>query len=363
MKIPVSQEPLEDPPPGLTGKSFAANIGLAPALWRDLRDRAGDGRLDVLRHCVFIIIKPDCMARKLQLAAWERLSACGAVPLHLDIVLPDPGRWERLYQYNLSTLNPQNMVGAWWLTSRVLAMGPSIAALLVMPPSAGADAHAAISRIKGPSDPYRTKPGELRHDFRATNVAMNLIHSSDDPLLSAHEFLLFAPPTVLHHALDTAYAVLNGSADVERLRADAESWVGETMRLGYTQCDLDPVSTFVALKRRVRLLAPESVRTETAACYAAYDELIAGEDGPAPRWRAFRAILRREENLLPQDGNLVMRVLGLLAAARTWRASTAADMTAALTALTVQYSEWERLVLETTLYYTDLLPDSDGGND
>ncbi|MCY1144102.1 hypothetical protein OWR29_39415 [Actinoplanes sp. Pm04-4] len=347
-------EVFPDAPPGLVGENFPASVGLAAPLWQRLNDAVPGARWDILPRCVFVMLKPDCLARDCCTLAWKGLVATGAVPLHVVSAMPDPGRWERLYQYNLSTLNPQNMVGSWWLTAQVLMAGPSIAALLYVPDTDGRSPAEVITTLKGPSDPYRTCPGQLRHDLLATNVGMNMIHSADDSLLSAHEFLLFAGEEDLRRALELA-ADLHAGHDADGLHAAALQTIEATAK-PVTGHDLDPVSVLIRLKNRVRRLAPVAVRERTEEVYRRLETLAGERNGPTARWRAFESIVRDELPSLPAGTDPVSSLMILLATPRSWGPDTTTTITAAMTAAGLEHSGWPRLVIDTTLHYTDRLP-------
>lgn len=338
------------PPFGVVGDSFVARAGLADELWRALVARVPDGNWEALPRCGFVMLKPDCFVRRVHLAVWERLLTAGATPLHVGMVTPDPGRWERLYQYNLSTLNTQNMVGSWWLTARVLEAGPSVVALLMLPDDSVGSAE-QLRTIKGPSDPYLTSPGQIRHDLRASNVAMNLMHSSDDPLLAAHEFLLFAGSAQLQNALDVAA----GIAPPEWPPARATELL-ETVAALYPSYDADPVSALVGLKRRVRNLAPLSVRQATEPFYSSYTDVVGAEGGPTARWLAFREASDGELGALLECDDQVTALLALLAKPDSWSGSALVEISDRLRLLGLRYDGWERLVVDTTVHFANCLP-------
>jgi len=341
-------------PDGVVGDCFPVRIGLADRLWNDLLAYVPGADWTSLRHCVFVMLKPDCFVRRAHRATWERLSRLGATPLHVVRVEPDPGRWERLYQWNLSTLNPQNMVGSWWLTASVLNAGPSVAALLALPEAAMSPA-ARIAAVKGPSDPYKASKGQLRHDLRATNVAMNLVHSSDDPLSAAHEFLLFAEPADLRSALD---AVERLAADDRTRRHHRALALLDDVANEYPTCDVDPVATLVALKEQVRATADNAVCVATERCYEAYAGIAAGHQSPTGRWLAFCAVAQHERAALHalSCADEATSLMTLLATPAGWGPKTVDEVLSVTHRLGFSVATWPRLVLETTWHYAERLP-------
>jgi nucleoside diphosphate kinase len=111
------------------------------------------------------------------------------------------GDAEQIYRKN----RPISGTHAWHVAREVYGMGTSWGLLLHR--AAGVESAAeGMVRIKGRADPRRGTPGQLRHDFRAPNRSLSLMHSSDDWESAVHEALVFFTPAQMERALDAACA-------------------------------------------------------------------------------------------------------------------------------------------------------------
>lgn len=80
--------------------------------------------------------------------------------------------------------------------------------------------HRALLEMKGPSDPFRCRPDQLRRSLGSTNKIMNLVHTSDTPADSLREAAIFFPdvsarkPHVDFNS--TLAAILSGGPTAQR---------------------------------------------------------------------------------------------------------------------------------------------------
>lgn len=154
-----------------------------------------------LEQLVFAILKPDAVAGGLTRPILEWLQSRGYAVRYADVLWnPKERQFEELYKFNLTIRNDQNQLGSWWLNRQLYTLGPSVLLLLEGGPHAG-QVYQSIAADKGPSDPLKAREGQLRHDFRATNMTMNLFHCADDPFSTVREFLIFRDVATLKEVL------------------------------------------------------------------------------------------------------------------------------------------------------------------
>jgi len=159
----------------------------------DLRRLRCPVNQEEFERTVFCIVKPDGVASGLLLDISDWWSGKGFQIDHvLPIWRPQERNFEELYKFNLTLRNSQNQLGSWWMNRKVYTMGPSIGLLLSREGQAGAELYEAVAELKGASDPFVGRPGELRFDLGAPNATMNLFHCADDPISSVREYLIFA---------------------------------------------------------------------------------------------------------------------------------------------------------------------------
>ncbi|GGM89431.1 hypothetical protein GCM10011609_27890 [Lentzea pudingi] len=329
-------------------------LGLADEIWESLGLRLGGRREQALREVVFVMVKPDAVASGKGDAVCSALQDAGARFLH---VAPTFGAGERtfeeLYKFNLTVRNEKNMVGAWWLNRRVYSMGPSIAALLHLP---GGTGHDRLTALKGPSNPYRATPDQLRGRLGGTNLALNLVHSSDDPLSTAREFLLFSAHEELETALDRVLAP-DGPAYLGR-----RQWLDCLDVIGRGSEDIDFVRVLTRIK--LRLIATVSCGVCSSALGRQRGELhevLRSSLDVRTAWQRHRALCAADLAALRAcpDSAVHAPLAILLAGHREYSFDTAHRLWNALERLRFHTTEWERLVVDTTMYYAAHLPDVD----
>ncbi len=108
---------------------------------------------------------------------------------------------EQVYRKN----HPIHETSAWHLPRHVYTLGVTFTLLLMTEPG-DTPAPVRMKALKGVSSPLIHHAGQLRHDFRAPNKSLSLMHSSDDWDSTAHEALVFFSPDELHHALSDPHA-------------------------------------------------------------------------------------------------------------------------------------------------------------
>lgn len=159
--------------------AFAEDPYLRDAL-DDLR-RIHPARLHrLLHHTVPVLFRPDAMVTGHYRHIWsllqrEGLQAVHAVPFRYGRPLVREC-WR--YQLNIATRQRIDVM------DMVLTDQPAAYVLFRRPHSQAAEALCTrISRLKGPSDPARRQPGQLRHsDSAAQASVLTFLHVPDEPL-------------------------------------------------------------------------------------------------------------------------------------------------------------------------------------
>ncbi|MEV4114742.1 nucleoside-diphosphate kinase [Nonomuraea sp. NPDC049695] len=147
------------------------------------------------RH-VFCLIGPDAVRRHLVGPILERFATAG--------LRPDGWRCLQLTSHQIDTMHELAMVRSsqayrFRCLDLLFALGPSILLRLAdVRPDLG-DIYARATAAKGASDPKDAAPGTIRHDLRAINVVMSLLHTSDSPADAARESDLLLTGDDAHH--------------------------------------------------------------------------------------------------------------------------------------------------------------------
>lgn len=351
-------------PGELVEDSYLAQLGQADEIWSRLCRRMPAAALERLSECVFLMLKPDALISGRYESLLSGMADAGWQFIHAQATLSAGERhFEELYQYNLTIRNEQNMMCAWWINARLYAMGTSVALMVRVP--RGRDrltAHQQVKRLKGPSNPFKGAAGELRWEAGGTNLALNLLHSADDPISTAREFLIFGTEEQLLHALRRA-AVLAGELPGEA--ADAalpDAVLREQLFLAGTGTHrLDLPSVLTLVKSRLRAREPEGeYRSATESLYTRYRELVASSMDIRARWTRFHELCAEERAVLDRlesggaggDRDLLRR----LATPSSFDFATADDIRVELLKKKIACDPWDELALDTSLYYSQLLP-------
>lgn len=149
--------------------------------------------LSVFEENAFAILKPDAIATNNVRNIVNWLNTKGLeITLFATVIKARESFAEELYKYNLTLRNEHNQIGSWWLNRQLYTMGPMVL-LMLRCKERSENVYDRLSALKGPSDPFKGRAGELRYDHRACNMTVNLFHCSDDPISSIREYLIFKP--------------------------------------------------------------------------------------------------------------------------------------------------------------------------
>jgi nucleoside diphosphate kinase len=132
----------------------------------------------------FMLLAPDALARHLAIPILDRLAEDGFVPIQYRVF------WrplESLDEYYGKKIRIAWDVYLFRMVDLFFRYGPTVAFVVKDVGSSAEDSHIRLRRLKGASDPLKTTPGSIRHDFGAINLMLSLIHSADSPDDSAYE--------------------------------------------------------------------------------------------------------------------------------------------------------------------------------
>src|SRR6516165_461358 len=162
----------------MAGRLPAGN-GFRP-LGARLRSREFSG----LMERTLILLKPDCVHRRLAGAVLQRFEQKGLRLAALKLVQPSRALAEKHYEVHKARPFYESLLS--FLTS-----GPTVALVLE-----GREAVAVARNLIGATDGTKGPPGTIRGDF-ALSVQNNLIHGSDSPENAAAEVALWFKPEEL----------------------------------------------------------------------------------------------------------------------------------------------------------------------
>jgi len=140
--------------------------------------------LEKLMQQTLVLLKPDCIQRRLVGAILQRFERKGLRLVGLKLTQPDRPLAERHYAVHKGKPFYDSLL-------QFLTSGPTLAVVL-----AGREAVAVVRQIMGPTDGTKAPPGTIRGDY-ALSVQNNLIHGSDSPENAAAEIKLWFNPEEL----------------------------------------------------------------------------------------------------------------------------------------------------------------------
>lgn len=346
--------------------SYLARVGQHDAVWRSVEPQVPAALREAATECVFIMLKPDALVEGKHAALLKAMASAGWQLVHAQATLTAGAEhFESLYQYNLTVRNEQNMVGAWWLNARVYTMAPSVALLYRVPPdrSRGITSHQVVKKRKGSSDPFVGRAGELRWEVGGTNMALNLLHASDDPLSTLREFLLFGSGAQLRSALRRVCSLRAGTAEPPGQNGwspgDEVDEAVESAGTGNRRLCLPIVLSHV--KGRFRITDPcPALRPATTGVYRRYRELARRPLDPRARWLAFCALAEDERRIIDDlrcpTGCVPHPIMRILALPTEFTFETAHRIKVECVRRRLPLDSWDELALDTSLYYHALLP-------
>src|SRR5947208_9387258 len=128
-----------------------------------------------------ILLKPDCVQRRLVGTIIQRLEQKGLRLAAMKLVQANRGLAEKHYAVHKERPFYKSLV-------EFVTSGPTVAMVWE-----GPEAVAVVRTLMGPTDGTKAAPATLRGDF-ALSVQNNLVHGSDSPENAATEIALWFKP-------------------------------------------------------------------------------------------------------------------------------------------------------------------------
>src|SRR5262245_35047760 len=141
-----------------------------------------------------VLLKPDCVHRRLVGAILQRFERKGLRIVAMKILQPSTELAEKHYAVHQGRDFYESLIS--FLTS-----GPTVALVLE-----GREAITVVRTLMGPTDGAKAPPGTVRGDF-ALSKQNNLIHGSDSPETAAFEIALWFRPDelVYYQTVDSSW--------------------------------------------------------------------------------------------------------------------------------------------------------------
>ncbi|WP_197419632.1 nucleoside-diphosphate kinase [Burkholderia sp. TSV86] len=355
--MPSTESAINQIPKELIGSGYICNTPALATTWQLLQEEVPVNLHSEVANSCFVLLKPDILASRKEESLWERLLEAGTQPLIAWVCLHSGLReFEELYKFNLTLHNEQCMLSSWWLHNLPYQMGPVICLLIRVPTEVRREVTASdfIAKLKGPSNPFLATNGHWRHDMVSTNMALNLVHSSDDPISSIWEFRIFGSSEFLKRALERSHALNVGTASEEVVVTTVHNEFRIAVDLaGYPHHDLDLVSNLIRLKLRlVEAIAPNVWISDELT--KGYRELLRGTGTAGERWHRYKSLCEIEQQRYRQVS--CPEILSELAKTATYRPELSDILAAEMRRHRLPYSDWERIVIETTFFFHKHLP-------
>lgn len=157
--------------------------------WEDLQRLAPPGRaIAVAQQHALVLLKPDAVAARLLHRSLDWFEDEGAAIVGSAAVQLDRQSFRAMWQWQLgaSTRDRRDLGDA------IVGVGPSLLVILRLP-VASVPATVRVSASKGPADPTRRRPGQLRSALDGGNFLLNFVHAADEPADLARELSILLP--------------------------------------------------------------------------------------------------------------------------------------------------------------------------
>jgi nucleoside diphosphate kinase len=144
--------------------------------WEQLSELTDDPQGFAFRHGL-LLLKPDAVVARQLLITLDWLARSGFTVVASSKVTLTPAVVRSLwyFQWNLATVHRRRIVDL--LVSTVPAL------LLVIRKDGGSalPVSTLLTELKGPTDPDRREPGQLRYELGRFSFLLNLVHTADEP--------------------------------------------------------------------------------------------------------------------------------------------------------------------------------------
>lgn len=248
--------------------------------WEDLQRLSPPGRaIAVAQQHALVLLKPDAIAARVLHRSLDWFEDEGATIVGSAAVQLDRQSFRAMWQWQLgaSTRDRRDLGDA------IIGAGPSLL-VIVRLPAASVPATVRISASKGPADPTRRRPGQLRSALEGGNFLLNFVHAADEPADLAREL------SILLRAAERE-ALISGFADGGPAAGApaAARTLATALQDAAEPHDLDFAATLRRLGDRLETLSggrPAGAQAQAAACLAAVRR------GGSRDWRGLLAALR-----------------------------------------------------------------------
>jgi nucleoside diphosphate kinase len=157
--------------------------------WEDLNHLTQNDPSEVLHGLAMMVLKPDAVVTRAIGPTFDWLYEQG-----FSIVAARTFAFSRhitrsiwCYSWNVATRERKDVV------DMMLAPGDSLLVLLRGPDGETDPATRLLSETKGPANPARRTPGQLRYELGTLNTLLNYLHTADEPADLVRELGVYFP--------------------------------------------------------------------------------------------------------------------------------------------------------------------------
>lgn len=173
-----------------------------------------DARGFAARHSL-LLLKPDAIVARAVESTLKWLSENGYRVVDVATVPVNRHLVRALWYYAWNIASPERR-----RLADLLAAVSDCLLLVVAGPHGELPAPVRLTEAKGPTDPRKRKPGQLRHLLGQQNFLLNLVHTPDDPADVLRELAIYFPENQRADVITRAYTGAD-RAETARELADA----------------------------------------------------------------------------------------------------------------------------------------------
>ncbi|MBF6097961.1 nucleoside-diphosphate kinase [Nocardia cyriacigeorgica] len=181
----------------------------------DQLDRSGVDAAKFARQHSLLLLKPDAIVARAVEPTLEWLADNGFRVVDADRVTGDRllARALWYYSWNIASTERRRLAD-------LLVGICDVLVLVVAGPDAELPVPVRLTDAKGPTDPRKRRPGELRHRLGQHSYLLNLVHSPDDPADVLRELAILFDEPRRGELISRAAAGADRSADARQLAAE-----------------------------------------------------------------------------------------------------------------------------------------------
>ncbi|MFC6021047.1 nucleoside-diphosphate kinase [Plantactinospora solaniradicis] len=252
----------------------------------------GGGRVEQFCHDhALLLLKPDAVVTRRLGAVLHWVLAYGFTIVWAATVAIDRHGIRALWQYGLNAASRDRRDAA-----DLYVTACECLLLLLALPGRPEPASLVLSTAKGPADPVRCRPGQLRHDVGSFNYQLNLVHAADEPADLLRELAVLCNhetrAAIYRRSLDCgAGPSSDGRSEafalVDRLEAvtpEVDLELDQTLRELAAAADARRYGKSATAARELSSLIGR-VRSRTSRDWRAVVRLAESTDVPVSRWQ------------------------------------------------------------------------------